>query len=257
MLKEVDKAKIKYYNYDYIEIMGEYLMKKLVCSFMSLAMLVTMFTAMPLTAQAETYDTTIDGITYYVDTESGEAEVADADESITTSNILSEVDGYKVTSIGADAFYYCTSLTTITIPDSVTNIGDCAFYHCTSLTEVVVPDSVTNIGNSAFYGCYSLTDVYYSGSESDWNNISIGYWNGPLTNATIHYGKIDEQPTTPQGDVNGDGKLSILDARLVLVDIANNEQNADTIAIADLNGDGKLTLIDARMLLVKIANGEV
>ena len=108
MLKEVDKAKIKYYNYDYIEIMGEYLIKKLVCSFMSLAMLVTMFTAMPLTAQAETYDTTIDGITYEIDTTTGEAEVDDADSSINTSNILSEVDGYKVTSIGADAFYYCT-----------------------------------------------------------------------------------------------------------------------------------------------------
>ena len=64
-----------------------------------------------------------------------------------------------VTSIGDSAFHYCTSLTSITIPDSVTSIGDNAFRDCTSLTSVTIPDSVTSIGEWAFYYCTSLISV--------------------------------------------------------------------------------------------------
>ncbi len=53
--------------------------------------------------------------------------------------------------IGDSAFAGCTSLTSITIPDSVTTIGNHAFSNCTSLTSITIPDSVTSIGDSAFY----------------------------------------------------------------------------------------------------------
>ncbi len=36
-------------------------------------------------------------------------------------------------------------------------IGDSAFMDCTSLTSVTIPDSVTSIGNAAFGGCKNLT----------------------------------------------------------------------------------------------------
>ena len=65
-----------------------------------------------------------------------------------------------VTKIGGDAFAYCESLTSVTIPDSVTTIGDYAFENCNSLTSVTIPDSVTSIGEFAFYDCESLTSVY-------------------------------------------------------------------------------------------------
>ena len=65
----------------------------------------------------------------------------------------------SVTTIGNWAFEYCTSLTSVTIPDSVTTIGNFAFRECTSLTSVTIPDSVTTIGNNAFYSCFSLTSV--------------------------------------------------------------------------------------------------
>ena len=66
---------------------------------------------------------------------------------------------YTVTSIGNYAFYRCSSLTSVDIPDGVTSIGNGAFEICHSLTSITIPDSVTSIGNSAFDSCDSLTSV--------------------------------------------------------------------------------------------------
>ena len=57
-----------------------------------------------------------------------------------------------VTSIGENAFWYCTGLTSITIPSGVKSIGYAAFTGCTDLKTVVIPDSVTQIGGYAFEG---------------------------------------------------------------------------------------------------------
>ena len=64
-----------------------------------------------------------------------------------------------ITSIGFSAFYYCISLTSVTIPNSVTSIRDSAFYDCTSLASVTISNSVTSIGSNVFYYCISLTSV--------------------------------------------------------------------------------------------------
>ena len=69
-----------------------------------------------------------------------------------------------VTSIGEEAFYYCTSLKSVTIPNSVTDIGYYAFGGCTSLANVEVCEGVKSIGEGAFYGCTSLESVIIPGS---------------------------------------------------------------------------------------------
>ena len=93
-------------------------------------------------------------------------------------------DGSKVTSIGADAFYQCTSLKSVTIPDSVTSIGDSAFLSCTSLTSITIPDSVTAIGDYAFYNCTRLTSVTIPDSVTSIGNLVFAYC-GSLTSITI------------------------------------------------------------------------
>ncbi|MCR5050417.1 MAG: leucine-rich repeat domain-containing protein [Paludibacteraceae bacterium] len=65
-----------------------------------------------------------------------------------------------VTSIGDDAFAYCSSLTSVTIPNSVTSIGDWAFAECSSLTSVTIPNSVTGIGGGAFYNTSITSPIY-------------------------------------------------------------------------------------------------
>ena len=74
----------------------------------------------------------------------------------------------------------------VTIPNSIASIGRAAFYNCESLTSVTIPNSVTSIGSYAFYDCTNLANVYYSGSQSDWNKITIGDYNECLTNAALH-----------------------------------------------------------------------
>jgi uncharacterized protein YjdB len=76
------------------------------------------------------------------------------------SNVIKKVViGNGVTIIGNEAFWGCTSLTTVTIGDGVTEIGDYAFDNCTSLTAITIPDGVTEIRSAAFRRCDALTTV--------------------------------------------------------------------------------------------------
>ena len=76
----------------------------------------------------------------------------------------------SVESIGDYAFYGCSGLTSIEMPDYVASIGEGAFYGCSGLTSIVIPDDVYSIGNMAFCGCTGLTSIEIPNSVE-----SIGY----------------------------------------------------------------------------------
>ena len=63
----------------------------------------------------------------------------------------------SVTSIGSNAFEGCSGLTTITLSNSITSIGSNAFGGCSGLTTITLPNSLTSIGEAAFEGCSGLT----------------------------------------------------------------------------------------------------
>ena len=86
------------------------------------------------------------------------------------SSLLSITIPNSVTIIGNNAFNGCNNLSYFVIPTNVTSIGDSAFSGCSSLPSITIPSNVTTIGNSAFSGCSSLsTEIRFPNSV-----ISIG-----------------------------------------------------------------------------------
>ena len=107
-----------------------------------------------------------DGVTIYYNyiNNATELEVTKASPSYKGNVVIPEEVTYmnrtrKVTTIGQYAFYECSGLTSVTIPNSVTSIGNRAFYGCTGLTSITIPNSVTGFGDDAFFGCSGLTSV--------------------------------------------------------------------------------------------------
>ncbi len=187
--------------------------------------------------------------------------------------------GNGVTSIGDEAFESCESLTSITIPDSVTSIGTGAFYNCTSLESITIPDSVTSIGDWAFSDCTSLASITIPDSVTNIGDYAFGYYYdyeiyetckvegftiyGYVGSEAERYANDNEfafvalekpAPSGVIGDVNGDGKLSTVDAKWILQNLASTRDFTDEQkAFADVNGDGKISVVDAKWILQALA----
>ena len=102
-------------------------------------------------------------------------EITDCDSTVTKAVIPSEINGTSVMSIGNNAFWDCSSLTSIKLPNSVKSIGKQAFYNCTSLTSITLPNSVKSIGDYAFDGCSSLTSIEIPNSVTSIGSLAFGH----------------------------------------------------------------------------------
>lgn len=90
---------------------------------------------------------------------------------------------YTLIQIREQAFSYCNSLTSVSIPETVTQILDGAFSNCTSLTSITMPNSVTEIGAWAFIGCKSLTSIKIPNGVT---KIGDGTFNGCSSLTSVH-----------------------------------------------------------------------
>ena len=171
---------------------------------LALLMLTSVFAIAPITASAGT-----NGDFEYEVLDDGTAEITDYSGSAEELVIPSKLDGYTVTSIGYGAFDACTSLTSVTIPESVTGISNNLFGHCKNLTNITVnennkvyssldgnlynkdcttllqyalgktdssfaiPDSVTSIAGNSFSFCSNLANITIPDSVSVINNYAF------------------------------------------------------------------------------------
>ena len=107
----------------------------------------------------------------------------------------------EIGEIGGGVFRDCSSLTSITIPEGVTSIPSMTFFGCSSLTSITIPDSVTTIGNYAFKGCSSLTSITIPEGVTSIGNVAFS----GCTCLTEFKGKFAED----------DGRLLVQDGNLI------------------------------------------
>ena len=153
---------------------------RILSAFLAVAMLLTLLPAAAFAAPAPESD-----FEYSVD--NGTAAITKYKGAGGAVEIPATLGGYPVKAMGMHAFVECTSLKSVSMPESVTSIGNSAFigctglesvklpaglksigenvfYSCTSLTSVVVPDKVTSIESLAFFGCLNLESITISAS---------------------------------------------------------------------------------------------
>ena len=160
-------------------------------------------------------------------------------------------------------FNGCSSLISITIPDSVTSIEDSAFLSCHSLTSITIPDSITRIGTRVFAWCDNLTSITIKNTDCEIYDFDYtisdtatiyGYKGSTAQTYAKKYERefvaLDETPGTTNvstatdilpGDANCDKKVDIADVVIIKCYLINNKEYSITqqgLINADVNERG-------------------
>lgn len=138
---------------------------------------------------------------------------------------LKTVDISGITTLGEDAFYFCTSLQSMDIPDAVTElegsvfgncsalervklpanlvtIGDSCFYNCLKLSDIEIPETVQTISNYAFFNCPSLTRIHLTKTTETIGNYALGWY---------FSGDSDEPKRLPDFEVDAEDNTAAFD----------------------------------------------
>lgn len=150
-----------------------------------------------------------------------------------TMEIPEMINGYPVTTIGEEAFYNCTGMTGVTLPNSVRTIGVSAFSHCTALASIAIPNGVTSIEDYAFSDCNSVASITIADSVQ-----SIG--RNVFSNCTEWYAGLENGPVVVDGyllDYKGsmpeNTELSFNAVRMIATNALKNQSNLKRAVFGD------------------------
>lgn len=131
---------------------------------------------------------------------------------------------YSVTNIGVRAFYECSGLTSLIIPEGITSIEENAFYGCSDLTSVTIPNSVKSIGYGAFMGCKKLSFALIPNSETDINAMAF-----PSTTNVVRASsqKMGNDALTPQNRTDEEQLEQLLSRANSYASTSNNKEDQD------------------------------
>ena len=88
--------------------------------------------------------------------------------------------------IGEYAFADCNNLTSVYIPEGVSSIGYMALMDCTSLPEVTLPSTIKEIGGSLIFYSRRMKDLNFAGTVAQWEAVSKDGWNNGVTVSVVH-----------------------------------------------------------------------
>lgn len=138
---------------------------------------------------------------------------------------------------------------TIIVDRNVAIIDGGFNYDNSKITTIVIPKSVKTISSYAFAGCANLSTIYYTGSQAEWNSISVGTGNDKLSSVNIIYNYTP--PYTP-GDIDDNGNIDLQDVVVLAQYVAGWSVNCNEDAL-NVNGAGGIDLQDVVLLAQYIA----
>ena len=140
-----------------------------------------------------------------------------------------------MTSIGEYAFFNCSGLTSVTIPNSVTGIERFAFERCSGLTSVIIGNGVTSIDRYAFGGCSEILDVYCY-AENVPSTDSEAFQSSSIADATLHVPATSVESYRVTSPWSGFGKIVALTEEETGIDELKGENGTENSAVYDLSG---------------------
>lgn len=176
-------------------------MKKILCMFLSVVMIISTLMIGSFNAFASTYTGTCgENSVWTLNTSTGTLTVSGSGEmyddqqipAFQNSTVKKIVIGDRITHIGSQSFSYYGNVTSVTIGKSVKTIGGAAFSYCVSLTEINIPGNVESIDYQAFENCKNLRKaVLNEGIKSIGNNVfnncvNLNVINLPISLDTIY-----------------------------------------------------------------------